>query len=128
MATFSRISSASASGNRLNPEMANWSESKEENSVSNTKSPYLNPAITKAVVFGDTHDRYVVLSLGWDGERRGHGCLIHIDIIDGKVWGQKDNTDSAVARELEQAGIPKTDIVLGFYEPSVRPYTGYAIV
>ncbi len=88
--------------------------------------PYLNKEITKELIVDEKNDRYLVVSIGWDNERRVHGCLIHIDIIDGKIWIQKDNTDSAIARELEKAGIPKKEIVLGFYDPSVRQHTEYA--
>lgn len=52
--------------------------------------------------------------------------MIHLEIINGKVWVQADNTDLAIARELVRAGIPKNDIVLGFYPADVRPYTEYA--
>ena len=74
------------------------------------------------------HDRYVVLSVGWSEipRRRVHGCLIHIDIIDGKIWIQRDGTEDGVAVDLEEAGVPKSDIVLGFQEPGVRHLTDYA--
>ena len=88
--------------------------------------PYLNKAITKEMIIDEKNDRYLVVSLGWDHERRVHGCLIHLEIIEGKIWIQKDNTDSAIARELEKAGIPKNQIVLGFYDSSVRQHTEYA--
>ena len=47
--------------------------------------------------------------------------------VNGKVWVQYDGTEDGITDELVKAGIPKTDIVLGFHEPEVRPYTGYAI-
>jgi XisI protein len=52
----------------------------------------------------------------------------HLDLIEGKVWVQRDETEDGVTHELVEAGIPKQDIVLGFYPADVRPYTGYAIV
>ncbi|WP_375502709.1 element excision factor XisI family protein [uncultured Nostoc sp.] len=30
--------------------------------------------------------RYLWMDIGWDSERRIHGCLVHIDLIDGKLW------------------------------------------
>lgn len=63
---------------------------------------------------------------GWDGDRRIHHLVIHLEIINGKVWVQADNTDLAIASELVRAGIPKNDIVLGFHPADVRPYTEYA--
>ncbi len=53
--------------------------------------------------------------------------MIHIDIVDGKLWIQADNTDRAVASELVEAGVPKSDIVLAFRLPEVRKYTAYAV-
>jgi hypothetical protein len=74
------------------------------------------------------HDKghYEVMHVGWDGTRRVHGCVVHIDIIDGKVWIQYDGTNRAVADELIEAGIPRDDIVLGFQPARVRPLTGFA--
>jgi hypothetical protein len=39
---------------------------------------------------------------------------------------QDDWTEHGIAADLEEAGIPKTDIVLGFQPAKVRPYTEYA--
>lgn len=38
-----------------------------------------------------------------------------------------DGTEDGIAPELIQSGIPKEDIVLGFHEPSIRQYTGFAV-
>ena len=65
------------------------------------------------------------MSFGWDN-RRIHSCLIHLNIINGKVWIQRDGTEDGIAGELKQAGIPKDHIVLGFKRPEVRKYTEYA--
>lgn len=77
-------------------------------------------------IFDRQADSYAVITQGWDGPLRIHDMVIHIKIINGKIWLQEDNTDLVIARELEEAGIPKTDIVLGFQHPSVRQYTDYA--
>ncbi len=82
--------------------------------------------ITKELVADEKNDRYLVMLIGWEGPRRVHGALIHTDIIDGKIWIHRDGTEDGIAGELEEAGVPKSDIVLGFHEPDVRPYTGYA--
>jgi hypothetical protein len=69
----------------------------------------------------------LLITLGWDSVKRIHGCLVHIDIIDGKIWVQRDGTEDGVTYELVAAGIPKEKIVLGFHPPNVRQHTGYAI-
>lgn len=81
---------------------------------------------TEAVVDRD-RDHYEVMHIGWDGVRRVHGCVIHIDIRDGKVWVQYDGTTRPVAEELVSAGVPRKDIVLGFHPPDVRQHTAYAV-
>ena len=64
-------------------------------------------------VFDREHDRYLVITMGWQGPRRSHHILIQLDLIDGKIWLQCDNTDVVIAHDLERAGVPKKDIVLG---------------
>ncbi|AFY74778.1 XisI protein [Synechococcus sp. PCC 7502] len=89
---------------------------------------YANVNAKNKAAFDPKTDEYIVISVGWDKNHRCvHGCLIHIEIIDGLVWVQRDGTESIVTNELVEAGIPKSDIVLGFQEPSFRQYTGYAV-
>jgi hypothetical protein len=80
----------------------------------------------KLVVDSET-DSYLIISLGWDGVKRIHSCMVHLDIIEGKIWVQRDDTEDGVTPELMEAGIPKDRIVLGFHLPDVRPHTGFAI-
>lgn len=91
-----------------------------------TQIKYANVDVRNMPAFDEKSDQYAILSEGW-GDRRHHGCLIHIEILDGKVWIQRDGTEEGIATELVEAGIPKSDIVLEFHEPSVRKHTGFAI-
>ena len=72
-------------------------------------------------------DHYELLHVGWDGSRRVHGTVVHIDIRDGKVWVQYDGTSLPIAEELVAAGIPRGEIVLGFHPADVRQYTDFAV-
>jgi len=90
--------------------------------------PYAYGDIETEAVFDRTHDRYLLVNVGWDNGERVHGSLVHIDIIDGKLWIQRDGTESGIAVELVNAGIPKDQIVLAFRSPEIRPYTGFAVV
>ena len=81
---------------------------------------------TEAIV-DPQRDHYELMHVGWDGVRRVHGSVIHIDIIDGKVWIQYDGTSRPVAEELVTAGIPREEIVLGFHPADVRQHTGFAV-
>ncbi len=94
-----------------------------------TKIDYANADLENDLVCDKNQDRYLILSMGWGIVPKGriHGCLIHIDIIDNKVWIQRDGTEDGVALDLEEAGIPKTDIVLGFHAPHLRQHTDYAV-
>ena len=81
---------------------------------------------TEAIIDRD-RDHYEVMHVGWDGQRRVHGSVVHIDIIGGKVWIQYDGTSHPVADELQAAGVPREDIVLGFHPANVRPLTGFGV-
>jgi hypothetical protein len=82
--------------------------------------------LSSETIFDEKADRYLLMALGWEGVERVHYCVAHIEIIDGKVWIQRDGTEVGLAYELERKGIPKRHIVLGFHEPDVRRFTDYA--
>jgi len=107
--------------------MTNYRRIIEEILKNHTQISYANGEIENEIIFDQANDRYLVMSVGWDDVKRIHGCLLHIDIIGDKVWIQRDGTEDGTAYELEQAGIPKDRIVLGFHEPDVRQHTGYAV-
>jgi hypothetical protein len=99
----------------------------EKNLTEYTKIPYTYGDITIETVFDRTADRYLLVNVGWDRGRRVHGTLVHIDIIDGKIWIQRDGTEEGIANELVEAGISKENIVLGFQPPEIRPHTDFAV-
>lgn len=86
-----------------------------------------NGQIETEVVIDSERDHYEVLHVGWDGVRRVHGSVVHIDIIGDKVWIQYDGTSVPVAEALLEAGILREDIVLGFHPAELRQYTGFAV-
>jgi hypothetical protein len=83
--------------------------------------------IEPIVVFDETHDHYQLLFLGWNYPQRVHAIIIHMRLYQEKIWLEYDGTDSHIARQLVEAGIPKEDIVLAFHPVDVRPHTGYAV-
>lgn len=91
------------------------------------QTTYAHGEIEHELIIDRENDRYMLLSLGWEGVRRIHGCVVHMDIIDGKVWIQEDNTYDGVASELVAAGIPADQIVLGFHSAQSRQYTEFAV-
>ncbi len=80
---------------------------------------------TEAIV-DPVHNHYEVMHVGWDGVRRIHGTVVHIDIHDGKIWIQYDGTNRPVADELLAAGVPQDDIVLAWHPKELRHLTGFA--
>ena len=89
--------------------------------------PYAYGDIQTETVFDRVHDRYLLVNVGWDMGQRVHGTLVHIDIIDGKLWIQRDGTEHGIAKELVRAGVPKEHIVLGFRPVEVQRHTEYTI-
>jgi hypothetical protein len=79
------------------------------------------------MVFDRENHHYQLLNVGWNKNQRIRGCVLHLDIKDGKIWIQHDGTEVGVANELVEMGVPKQDIVLAFHAPYKRPYTGFAV-
>jgi len=70
---------------------------------------------------------YLIIIVGWNDQFRVYGSLVHIDLKDDKIWIQQDRTDTGIAKELVEAGVPKSDIVLAFKSAFARKFTEYAI-
>lgn len=88
-----------------------------------------NPAsgVEDRCVFDDAGGDYLLLSVGWQGDRRQRGLHVYIRLKGGKVWIEDDWTDARVAERLVEAGVPKQDIVLGFHSPKTRELTEFAV-
>lgn len=83
--------------------------------------------IDPQAVIDTERGHYEVVHVGWDGSRRVHGSVIHIDLIGEKIWIQYDGTSPGVALDLVEAGIPHESIVLGFRPAHVRPHTDFGV-
>ena len=81
----------------------------------------------KRTLFADNEQNFMVLDIGWYGNKYIHNATIHIEIIDHKLWIHNDDTEDGIADDLVEAGIPAKDIVLGFRHPKVRPHTQFAV-
>lgn len=79
------------------------------------------------VVFDRPRDRYLLVEAGWEKGYRIHGTLLHVDIVDGKLWIQHDGTEEGIAPELVLARVPKDQIVLAFRHPEMRKLTEFAV-
>lgn len=86
-----------------------------------------NGDIEVQLLFDTERDHYQLVDLGWDGQRRIYSCVIHLDIRDGKVWIQRNQTDERIAEQLIALGVARADIILGLQPPSLRQYTEYGV-
>jgi XisI protein len=92
-----------------------------------TKIPYAYGDFQSEAIFDRTRDRYVLMNVGWDNKKRVHGSLVHIDIIDGKLWIQRDGLEHGVVTELLEAGIPKDRIVMAYKSIETRRLMEFAV-
>ncbi len=77
--------------------------------------------VENQIIMDEERGHYLLYNSGWHNNKRNYGCYLHIEVKpDGKVWLQHDGTNLKVATELVKKGIPKEDIVFGFYAPYKR--------
>ncbi|BAY09119.1 XisI protein [Calothrix sp. NIES-2098] len=76
-------------------------------------------------IFDEQQDHYQLLYVGWRGNKRDFGCILHLDIKDEKIWIQHDGTEEGIANRLVEMGVPKQYIILAFHEPYVRQFTEF---
>ena len=76
-------------------------------------------------IFDTEHDHYQLVHAGWLELERMYGCIAHLDIKNGRIWIQYDGTETGIADELAELGVPKEDIILAYHPPYKRPYTGF---
>ncbi len=67
-------------------------------------------------VFDEANDRYALMQVGWDRQRRVRGNLIYVTIENGRVFVEYDGTETGITDELVAAGIPRDNIVLAFHQ------------
>ncbi|MBR8839961.1 MAG: XisI protein [Stigonema ocellatum SAG 48.90 = DSM 106950] len=89
--------------------------------------PYKYGQIDQHVIIDSERNHFLLVNVGWNDIERIHGFIVHVQIIDGKIWIQRDGIEDGITGELVAAGIPKNKIVLAFHPSDVRPHTGYAV-
>ena len=111
----------------MDPQLASWCQALERILVEHASVPYAYGEIQTEVVVDRERGRYLLVDVGWNGLRRIHGPLVHVDVIDGKFWIQYDGTEEGVATQLVDAGVPRDRIVLASRHPTIRGYTEFAV-
>lgn len=89
--------------------------------------PFGHGEIESKFIVDCDRNNFVLMNAGWDGDRRIHGCVVHVEIIEGKIWIHRDGIEDGITDELVAAGVPKKNIILAFHPPYMRQHTGYGI-
>ncbi len=93
--------------------------------IERSRGTVINAELEIQRIFDTERDRYLVVYLGWDEHLRVYNSVMHLDIKDGQIWIQRNETDRPIAEELVEMGVPKEDIVIGVQPVDSRPYTGF---
>ena len=93
----------------------------------NGEIPYAYGKIKTETIFDQEKGQFLLVTTGWENNKRVHGCLVHIELIGDKLWIQRDGTEYGIANELLEAGISKENIILGFHPEHIRKYTDFAV-
>ena len=87
---------------------------------------------------GSTRDHAAVIDLegshfllirnGWSEQGFSHRVLLHMDINPktGNIWVQQNNTEILPDIELAEAGLQRSDFVVGFRPAWMREQEGFA--
>jgi len=84
-------------------------------------------SVEAQVIVDRDHDHYQLAYVGWEGDRRVFGPILHFDIKNGKIWLQYNGTEEHIGETLVKLGVPAEDIVLGFRSAFKRQFSGYAV-
>lgn len=89
--------------------------------------PYNYGDVKTYIVTSEDRNHFMLMREGWEGHRRIHGCVVHVEIRDSKIWMHYDGIEDSITIDLVAAGIPKKRIVLAFHPVEVREHTEYAV-
>lgn len=79
------------------------------------------------VISDKENNHFQLLMQGWRDKDYTFQCLIHLDIIDEKIWIQWNNTACEIEIELLKKGVAADEIVIGLKSPEFRIYTDFAV-
>jgi hypothetical protein len=83
--------------------------------------------IETQLIIDSVRDHYLLLKIGWEGNKRINYAVFQFDIKDGKIWIQENNTDVEIDKDFEDMGISKKEIVVGFHHPLMREYSDFSV-
>jgi hypothetical protein len=87
-----------------------------------------NSSDVETVLLSDrSQDQYLLIRLGWEGDRRVNRTVIYVRLREGKIWVEEDWTEEGVATDLLALGVQREAIVLAFHPPHLREHTEFAV-
>jgi hypothetical protein len=89
--------------------------------------PYAHGDLRGQTVFDRESNRYLLMTVGWDDDKRVHSVVVDVELRGGKFWIHRDGLEEGIAADLEENGVPKDRIVLAWLQERERPLTGYAV-
>jgi len=78
------------------------------------------PLVHRVFLEDEKNMHFLLLSVGWNGAKYVHQCLIHIQIIGEKIWIHQDLTDPGMMDALTGQGILADDFVPGYISERER--------
>ena len=86
----------------------------------------LHDPVKPYLIFDTERDHYLLVNSGWQGSsQRLYGTVSHIRILEAKIYIEYEGFEDAIADELVQLGVPRSDIVLGYRSPASRQFTQF---
>jgi XisI protein len=110
-----------------NPPLDQWRETLEKILQDYADIPYRYGDVSTYVVVSRDRNHFLLMHEGWENDHRVHGCLVHAEIRNDKIWIHYDGIEDGITGEMVALGVPKDHIVLAFHSPKVREHTGYAL-
>lgn len=77
----------------------NYSELIKTILVGHTEN-HLSEDTEKELIFDCQRNRYLLVHVGWENQEQVYGCVVHVDVKDGKIWIQRDLTEEGIANQL----------------------------
>lgn len=78
------------------------------------------PDVRFHLVVSEGQNEFLLLSFGWKGKQYRHTVNFHLEVKGGKVWIHQNKTDIEIEKDLIDAGIDQSDIVIGLLPKHLR--------
>ena len=59
------------------------------------------------MIFDRENDHYQLMNVGWDDYERIRGCVLQIDLKNGKIWIQHNGSEDHIAEYLVAKGVSR---------------------